>query len=253
MLNFSSGVLLLRHQTRGVSRIMDTRFQVARIVLSLCVLTLTGCAMDPARNALNKSPIAVPEGVITKSMHLSKVVTNIPLGDRVLHIYYSWWRTSGVSVEWRGGRLNLTDEEMTDSFRHELTQLKYSVVDDTKALFDAPSVLKADLLVAAAIEKVETSIWFPFSSSPSASYGITSEVQGSTFMQVRWQIYSRADGKVVYETTTEGSFKSDGIITSTIATFLRHSFSANVRNLLADPAILAISKFDSPKEAAHPI
>jgi serine protease Do len=232
---------------------MNTRFHVAGIMLLFCVLSLTGCAMEPARNAVNMSPIAVPEGMTSKSLYLSKVVTKIPLGEQVLHIYYSWWRTSGASVEWRGGHLNLTDEEMIDSFRHELTQSKYFVLDDSKALFDAPSALRADLLVAGAIEKVETSIWFPFSSSPNASYGITSQVQGSTFMKVRWQVYSRADGKIVYEATTEGSFKSDDIITSTIAAFWKRAFSANVRNLIADPAFLAITKSDSPKEVTRPI
>jgi hypothetical protein len=159
----------------------------------------------------------------------------------------------GNSVGWRGGRLNLTDEELTDSFRHELTQSNHKVVGDTRALFDYSSALDAELLVAGSIEKVETNVWFPFASFPNIGVNVTEKLEGSTYIQVRWQIYSRDDEKVIYEVTTEGSYKSDVITTGSVVSFWKQAFSANVRNLLADPAFLAISRATSSKEAILPI
>jgi hypothetical protein len=228
---------------------MESKSNFTGIVLLFCGLALSGCAMEPTRIAESKEPISVPAGVPIKSIYLSKVVTHIPLGERVLNVYYSWWRQSGISVDWRGGRLNLTDAELADSFCRELEQSKYPVMDTSGDLFSELNEHEVELLVAAAIEKVQTNIWYPFSSSPSASFGNTSQVNGGAYMQVRWQIYSYADKKIVYETTTEGSFKSDGTITSGITAFLKEAFSSNVRNLLADPAFLTLVRADSSKGA----
>lgn len=228
---------------------MKIKFRSTRIVLVLCVLVFSGCAMEPTRIVENKIPINVPTGVPTKSMLLSKVITNIPLGERVLNSYYSWWRKLGVEVNWRGGRLNLTDAELSDSFHRELAHAKYSFIDNSGKLFENQEGHEPDLLIAAAIEKVQTNIWYPFESFPSASYEIATEVDGGAYMQVRWQIYSYADKKIIFETTTEGSYKTDGIVKSGIAAFWKEAFSSNVRNLLADPGFLEIVRADSSKEA----
>lgn len=53
-------------------------------------------------------------------------------------------------------------------------------------------------------------------------------------MRVTWQIFSRAEGKVVHEITTEGSYQSEEVISGGFPIFLRNAFAANVINLLAD-------------------
>lgn len=53
-------------------------------------------------------------------------------------------------------------------------------------------------------------------------------------MSVLWQVYGRREGKVVYETKTEGSFHTDEYGSKGIPLFLLNAFAANVRNLLGD-------------------
>lgn len=136
----------------------------------------------------------------------------------------------------------MTDEEFSDGFRKELTKLNYKVAGDPSALFVDHTLKNADLLVAGAIEKSQTNVCFPFSGSPDANIGITSRLKGSTYMRVRWQIYSKSSAKVVLETTTEGSFEAPETIAGSIPQFLKNAFQANVSNLLAEPRFFEISK-----------
>lgn len=217
--------------------------------LALLVTVFFGCGgVRPTPVVEHKTPIAASAAVDTKLFLLSKIVTQIPLGDRILNIQHGWGCFEGNPVDWRGGRINLTYDEFADGFRKEFTKLSYRVAGDPSALFDDSTIDNADLLVAGAIEKVQTNACFPFSGSPNADIGITNKLKGSTFMRIRWQIYSRASAKVVLETTTEGSFDAPEVIAGSIPQFLKNAFQSNVRNLLAEPRLLDLAKSDAPMQ-----
>jgi hypothetical protein len=217
-------------------------------ILFLLSTALVGCrSVQPTPLVRQKALIPAPIEVDAKVFFLSRIVTQIPLGDRVLNIQHGWGCFKGNHVDWRGGRISLTDEEFDDGFRKEFTKLNYKVAGDPSALFDDNTINRADFLVAGAIEKIQTNVCFPFSGSPDASFGITSELKGSTYMRVRWQIYDKVSEKVVLETTSEGSFEAPEVVTSSIPLFLKNAFQANVRNLLAEPRIFELSKPSSPK------
>lgn len=192
--------------------------------------------------AEQKTPLLAPTGPDAKTFLLTKVITQIPLGDRVVNIQYGWSCFKGNALDWRGGRINLTDDEFSDGFRKEFTKLNYKVAGDPSALFVDTTINSADLLVAGAIEKVQTNVCFPFSGSPDANIGITSKLKGSTYMRVRWQIYSKSSAKVVLETTTDGSFEAAEVITGSIPQFFKNAFQSNVSNLLAEPRLFELSK-----------
>ena len=208
------------------------------IICLALVLPLIGCAVPPTKSAEIKAPIAVPTGVATKSIALNQVFTRIPLGTKVVNIQYGWGCMQGNPIEWRGGRINLTDDEFNDAFRSELVNFKYRVVGDPQALFEDPAKQKADVLVAGAIEELASNVCFPFSGSPNADFGLTSRLKGSTYMKVRWQVFSKVEGKVIYETSTDSSFGTDEISAGSLQKFWKSAFSGAVRNLLADPQFL---------------
>jgi len=211
--------------------------------LSLLLAVLAGCSsVQPTPIAQQKSPIPAPSDPDARTFLLADVVTQIPLGDRVMNIQYGWSCFKGNYADWRGGRINLTDEEFRDGFRKEFTNLNYKVAGDPLALFVDNTIKNADLFVAGAIEKAQTNVCFPFSGSPDANIGVTSRLKGSTYMRVRWQIYSKSSAKVVLETTTEGSFEATETIAGSIPQFLKNAFQANVRNLLAEPRLFELSR-----------
>ena len=163
-----------------------------------------------------------------------KVIAKLPLGEITGQIQYGWGCFPGRTLGWRGGQLNVTDEEFTDALRKELELRKYPVVGDPYALFGDSTVEKAEFIVAGLITKVENQLCFPFSGSPNANIGNTTAAKGATLMRVAWQIYSRSVSKVIYEVTTEGSYRSEETINGGFPIFLRNAFAANVRNLMAD-------------------
>lgn len=222
--------------------------------LAVLATTLAACgSVDPIPVVVQKASISGPASADAKAFLLSKVVTQIPLGDRVLNIQHGWGCFEGNKVDWRGGRINLTDDEFEDGFRKELTKLNYKVAGDPTALFADNTLSSADLLVAGAIEKLQTNVCFPFSGSPDLSVGSTGKLKGSTYMRVRWQIYSKASAKVVLETTTEGSFEAPEVVTSSIPLFFKNAFQSNVRNLLAEPGLFELAKPSAAKPKSNAI
>jgi hypothetical protein len=213
---------------------------IVRRLLPLLVFSLWGCAVTPVQVAESKAPRAIPPGVDANPIQFRRIVTKIPLGEQIGQYQYGWGCFPGAAIGWRGGQLNITDEELTETFRTELQTQNYPVVGDPYALFGDPTSLKAEILVAGLVDKVDIRVCYPFSGSPSINIGNTGTLKGGVFMRVAWQLYSRAAGKVVYETHTEGSYKTDEAISGGLPLFLRNAFAANVRNLLGDPGFHAL-------------
>lgn len=201
----------------------------------MAVYVLCGCAVTPVQHAENKAPKIIPLGASTKPVQLWKIVTKIPLGEQIGQFQYGWVCMPGSTIDWRGGRLNITNEELIETFRKELESNNYSVAGDPYALFDNPTDLKAEILVAGQVNKIDIKACFPYSGSPNINIGNTSTFKGGAFMRVTWQLYSRVAEKVIYETTTEGSYKTDETVSGGLPVALRNAFAANIKNLLADP------------------
>lgn len=132
-------------------------------------------------------------------------------------------------MEWRGGSLDVTKNDFADVFRQELKKANYPVVGDTNVLFDDPSASKAELLVAGLINKVESNVCFPQSESSDWS-----TVKGGAFIQVDWQVYSQIERKIIYETTTQGSYETEEAKSGGSAKLLTKAFAVATHNLLAD-------------------
>jgi len=164
----------------------------------------------------------------------SSVVVKLPLGEAIGRLHYGWGCFPGAPIVWRGGRLNLTAEELIETFRSELQKANYPVVGDPYALFDEPNVARAEIIVAGLVEKIETTACFPFSGSPTANIGYTNSAKGGAYMRVTWQVYSVADERVVHSVTTEGSFQTEELLSGGVPRFLLNAFSSNVQNLISD-------------------
>ncbi len=205
-----------------------------KLFATLVTILIAGCAVKPVQVAESNTPLALAADAEASPIEFRKIVTKIPLGEQIAQFQYGWWCAPGSTVTWRGGRLNITDEELTETFRKELEANNYPVVGDPYALFGDPSAWKAEILVAGLVNKVDIKVCFPFSGSPNIDIGNTSTLKGGVYMRVAWQIYSRSAGKVAYEVTTEGSFSSQEAIAGGLPMFMRNAFAINVRNLIAD-------------------
>lgn len=212
------------------------------VVFVACALALAACSVQPSTIAQQRSITTGPNEPNAKSFRLAQVALQIPLGSRIQNTHYGWGCFPGHTVDWRGGSINLTDEEMLETFRNEFTHANYKVAGNPKALIFDQATQSAELLIAGAIEKLEINVCFPFSGVPSANIGITSQIKGSIYMRARWQVFDSHLGKVVFETSTEGSFNAPDTISGSVPEFLKLAFRANIRNLLAETTLHELAK-----------
>ncbi|HXJ51914.1 MAG TPA: hypothetical protein VNH16_11005 [Burkholderiales bacterium] len=219
---------------------MNHSCAVTACIAVLLMGVLCGCAVAPVQVAESNTPRAIPQGVEATPVQFSRIVTKLPLGEQIGQYQYGWGCLPGAVIGWRGGRLNVTDEELVETFRKELQTRNWPVVGDPYALFGDPASSGAEILVAGLVDKVDIRVCFPFSGSPNIDIGNTGTLKGGVFMQVSWQLYSRGANKVVYETTTQGSYRTEETVAGGLPVFLRNAFAANVRNLLADPGFYAL-------------
>lgn len=196
--------------------------------LLIGIVFLSGCAA-PVRQAEVRQAREVPRGTDAKPIQFKKVVVKLRRGEEVGKSHVGLACLPQGKVEWKGGQVNITDEEFTEAFREELGKYNYPVVGDPNALFDDPSSWKAELLVAGQVNKLDISVCYPM-----AGFGNYKDSKGGAFVRVNWQIYGQLERKVVYETTTEGSFQSDNSTTFGIEKSLTNAFAVAVQNLLAD-------------------
>lgn len=203
--------------------------KIQNFVLIIICAALTGCVMTVPK-AIEKEALSIPTGIDSKPIQFRKVVVKLRRGQEIGQSQIGLFCMPSSSIEWKGGRVNLTDEEFTDAFREELEKYNYPIVGDPNALFEDPSTWKAELLVAGLVNQMKISACYPM-----AGFGNFRDSKGSAFIRVNWQIYGQLERKVVYETSTEGSYEAKESSPSGIEKAMTNAFAMATQNLLADP------------------
>jgi len=200
------------------------------IILVMAVLLLHGCVSTPVQKAEVKAAREIPQGTDAKPIQFRKVVVKLRRGEPIGHASAGLLCLGNQELNWRGGKADITDDELTQAFREELQKANYPIVGDPNALFEDPSTWKAELLVAGLIDKIEANACFP-----KAGFGNWRDAKGGAFVQVNWQIYGQMERKVIYETKTQGSYETDEMTSYGLSKFVTNAFAGAVQNLLADP------------------
>jgi S1-C subfamily serine protease len=114
-------------------------------------------------------------------------------------------------------------------------------VGDPDALFDDSSSWKAEYLIGAMVTDMDISIC-------SSIAGL----RGQIYLEVNWQVYSRLDRKVVFKTTTEGSYEIEEPADETYYDMILNSFGMATQNLLADEKFYALVAGETKIAAPSP-
>ena len=200
------------------------------LVAMAAVITIgmAGCATKVPQAEVRQAR-EVPQGTDAKPIQFKKVLVKLRRGEEIGKSHVGLACLPQGNVEWKGGRVNITDDEFTEAFRDELEKYNYPVVGDPNALFEDPSSWKAELLVAGQVNKLQISACYPM-----AGFGNWKDSKGGAYIRVHWQVYGQLERRVVYETSTEGSFESDSATSFGIEKNLTNAFALAVQNLLAD-------------------
>ena len=179
-----------------------------------------------------------------KPIQFKKIVIKLKRGTDIGCIKAGFLCIPQRRLLWRGGRLDITSDDLSDIFREELVKANFKVVGNPDALFEDPSEWKAELLVAGLVDDIQCNICYP-----KIGFGDFNTTSGECYMKVNWQIYSRLDRKVIYEVTTEGSYSDNESKDDMASTKWHNAFSISVNNLLADDKfynLVTAKKMTSP-------
>jgi S1-C subfamily serine protease len=194
------------------------------------LIFLTGCAQSAKIGQLAEPNVkAVVTGETAKPIQFKKIIAKINRGALIGAIEGGLLCIPQGQLTWRGGRIEISDQEWTEIFRDELTKANYSLVGDPNALFDDPDNWRAEILVAGAVTDMKANLCFPM-----AGFGDWNSGKGEASLKVEWQIYSRLDRKVIYTVTTEGAGKAELSTANGTRDVVYNAFSQATRALLAD-------------------
>lgn len=195
----------------------------------LFAVLLSGCVANPVKKASAMTAIDVPNGTDAKPIQFRKVVVKLSRGQKIGDVQVGLACIRQGDLTWKGGRLTLSGDEFTEAFRDELVKANYPVVGNPDALFEDPNEWKAELLAAGLIKSMEANLCFPH-----AGFGNFSRSMGGAYVKVDWQVFSRLDRKVIFETSTEGSYQNDEAKEGTTGDVLINAFAIATQNLLAN-------------------
>jgi hypothetical protein len=142
-----------------------------------------------------------------------------------------------LSTPWRWNSADaatLQDDLLPKRFQKDIQQLGYaSVGPDPKDLFAEPA--EGDYLIAGRIEQLNADLCFP-----SVGFGNTRKSKGNAKIKVTWQIYSKAEQKVVATISTEGYFDRKKSITDGTFSVVLKAFDGAVGKLVQSSDFVAI-------------
>lgn len=203
-----------------------------KLVLTFFSLfVLYGCAGTSAViKQVEDAPIQdLTASSTSKPIQLSKVVIKLKRGEHIGAYKVGLLCVPQGDLNWKGGKLNVTSDELTETFKEELEQYSFKVVGDTNALFEDESSWKSEILVGGLINELKANICYP-----QAGFGNFSNAKGEAFVKVDWQIYSKLDRAVVHSVQAEGSSVATESTADGGTVAILNAFAQAARNLLAD-------------------
>ena len=195
----------------------------------ICTLlgTLLGCG-NVVQQVAVKAPTVIADQTKVKPVAITKVVAKMRRGADVGGYEIGAFCLPDSRIRWKsGGKVNLSSEELVDVFRDELERYGWPVVGSTDDLFSGYDISGAELLIAAKITDLESTICYPL-----IGFG-NYDSKGSMRMSVEWQVYNPARKEILGTVITQGSAILNQTMPEADYELMATSFSVAVNNLLA--------------------
>ena len=204
---------------------------------------------DPAkvRQAEERQPVPFAEGARGKPALLKTVKVRYESPPtRVGELQKGWLCSPAGDIVWNAKLFDLFSPYLRKTFRTELEKASYPVPRVSDAIFEEKkekAPVAGELHVGALIKELSAN--FCTKGSDGALGGV--------HMKLFWQAFSPEAQKVVFETTTEGSYQTETPEKIPAGEFFARAFAVATRNLLAEQGFHdAVAGAAPPAEAAAP-
>ncbi|MBQ0929522.1 hypothetical protein KAK07_14895 [Ideonella sp. 4Y16] len=197
----------------------------------LLALSLVGCAVPPVQRPAILVPLAVPVGTETGVLALGPVVPKMQQADSIANVQYGWWCKEAPPRQLATDVLPFSRLNLVRSFTGVLEPLRYRLQKAPESVFTEE---QPDYTLGASVLKVHSNVCFPFVGHPSLKVGDPTVAKGSVFVEVKWEVFSNTERRVVFSATTQGAFEAQETVAGGFDTLAINAFGASLRNLAAD-------------------
>ncbi len=198
-----------------------TRLRSIPIAAGLLLGSLSALADMPSVKSVDAPPVASSPRLMRTAV-LTDVRTALARGDSIGKLYSGAACETTADREWSDLTLRRVQTDLSVAFRDEIAR--------TRGPLLAADHGATPLRVQAVLDNIDVQVC-------QAAAGAW---RGGFYVQVDWQIVSPDSGKVVYQTSTEGSFMLNEPQRTPTAEGLREAFGVAVRNLIADRGFAAM-------------
>lgn len=188
--------------------------------------------VEKVKEVPDSTPIPWMDGVIGRSAVLKKFNSRIqtpPLKIGV--IKRGWFCGTSNDMVWNQALHNSINTYIGKVYKEQIAAAKYPTPVVSDSMFDTPKDKpsgEGDLQVGAMIKDVSSNVCADSTS-----------VSGGAYFKIFWQVYSPASQKVVFETTTEGSYNTTQP-EKTYEAIASKALARAVRGLFADPGFFKV-------------
>lgn len=181
-----------------------------------------------------------------KTLSLTRMATSIRDGDEWGEVQVGLTCRTVQTLRWSGSGNRFEDSGFTLAFRHQMVQAGFRMTGGGDIDLFAPRQENADLQVGALVTSLRLTTCTPRSDG-------RGDTDGSASMEVQWQVFSPAEGKVVAKFRTSGSAGDERPSSEVVDAVLTKAFARNAEELSSDPAFIKLVRSVEVQQPSAPL
>ncbi len=212
---------------------------------------VTGIPVKVKKVAL-KQPILISDSTKLAPIKFDKIAANIKRGT-VIGIYN--YSMSGCypfheNIYWNQGRVKIDNIDFADAFFDQLSAVNFNVIGNSKKLFSSAERDRKtpSYLIGARIDEIKMSVCDHATLTLKHAYSRNMQ-SGKASIKIDWQIFDVLKRKVVYETKTEGYYRTKQGSPDGLTVILSEAFGSAAANLAADRKFYNLASKPKPSIA----
>jgi len=208
--------------------------------LVLFSVMIASCSTNPSIPVVGQvktlNPIPHDSAQATRPAILSKVIVRIPVNTVIGETRQGNFCIFPKPRVWGGdGDIRWGEKIFYDTFNSILKDNGYTVVEGPDSIFESYKPAGSELIFGAIIVDVKEN--YCSGLDMGAGAGI---YKGSTKLKIKWEVYSLADRRVIFQAITEGSYNADFFAPLGQHNYSAKAFGNSLRNLLAMQGLVDI-------------
>lgn len=214
-------------------------------VLGVVALSLAACQSVVVPKVENKEVPELALDVQSRYIAFRKLRLKVPRTHKIGSFGKGLLCTEYAKIKARRGNHGLPIDDLNEIFIEELQRHNFNVVGDPDALFDDPTLDRAEYFIAGVIRDLKLN-----TCQPLLDYG-NERGNGEAYLEVEWRLWDPFRKRVVYTTKSAGSSNVTGQVQDPAIEALEDAFAMATQNLLADVKFVRHLTVESGASAAR--